>query len=123
MADETALTHEEISALHRAKAANPYYFRALIEAVGIMEVRRNKYSMGKHPYYNFSDVARRVDLSTLAIFDVYRAMKASRAGVSSGVDFADESYKDSLIDDVNYSILKAGWVLAGLTDKEVLDGS
>lgn len=108
-----SLTNSEKAVLVGAKIANPYWFRLMLVMASIMVERRYKYAGDKHPLYNFFDTAKRVneseggEISSAYITAVhYDAMKSSRSSVSGNVSFSDESALDTLIDKLNYGMLK-----------------
>jgi hypothetical protein len=111
LSKELNLTESEV--LLGAKIANPYWFRVMIVLASIMIERRYKYAGDKHPLYNFFDTAQRVNDSEGAQVSSayitaahYDAMKSSRSSVSGNVSFSDESMLDTILDKINYSILK-----------------
>lgn len=113
------LTQEEINILNDAQEANPHWMNALIKCASIMAERRKKYSGNNHPYYNFVDVARRTDTSVIDVFNHHIAVKESRQSTTKE-DFSDERYVDTIIDTVNFYLLKAGWLLDNLSEDDVL---
>lgn len=113
------LNAEEITVLAMAKEANKWWFLFIMKCAMIMVERRNKYSKGHHPYFNFADVARRSNVPMKDVFKVYVAMKESRSSVSGDTDYKDESSMDTKFDSVNYIAIENGAILAGLTEEEV----
>ena len=102
------LTDGEIEILEQAKTANPWYFQALIQAAGVMPVRRQKYSGDGDPFTNFHIAGRIMGHSPLETFRWYQALKLARLQMDSG-DFADERTADTLRDLANYVLLEAGF--------------
>jgi hypothetical protein len=117
------LTDSELEILKLAKEANPHWFVAIMRAANIMADRRRKYSGDEHPYWNFVDMSERTGLSMMQVFDFYVHIKRSRQVITEGQDFADESFLDSLIDELNYVAIKAGWFVDGIRKEDVIDGN
>ena len=120
------LTEQEIKIFSAVKEGNPYYFNVVLTAGNIMIDRVKKYSGEFHPYFNFAEVARLLKKpldemeSLVEVMQFYRTIKMARMTASGGQDFEDESTLDTMLDEINYLILKAGIVRAGLTPEEVL---
>jgi len=121
------ISDQEFDILERAKKANPFWFAVMMWCAQVMIDRNKKYTGGRHPYFNFADVAskatdRRGRVITMAdVFAIYVAMKQSRAAATPGQDFADESSTDTEIDMINYAFIEAGAVLGGLITESVLE--
>ena len=120
------LTEKEIEIFTAVKEGNPYYFNVVLTAGNIMIDRVKKYSGKYHPYFNFAELARLLKMpmdkteSLLEVMQFYRMIKVARMSASGGQDFEDESTLDTMMDEINYLILKTGIVRAGLTPEEVL---
>lgn len=112
----SALTDTEIETLDKAKAANEWWFRAMLKAASIMVPRREKYSGAGDPYTNFIIATNIIKQhpklkdvwNTHLTFFVYRVLKLARELVDAG-DFPDESMMDTKLDGGNYNFLDAGW--------------
>lgn len=115
------LTPDERQILERAKFANEYWFKAVIEAAEIMVERRAKYAGSDHPYYNFVDMSYRNGEDILKVFRNYINIKASRLSKSLNVDFSDERVVDTFMDLGNYGMLAAGWILGQLNSNDVVN--
>jgi hypothetical protein len=102
------LTDDEKELLEEAKAANPWWFDAVIDCATVMKIRVKKYSGEEDPFTNFKIVARRQGVSTQDVFSFYCDIKRARAEVGVG-DYPDESYIDTLRDHSNYSLLWQGY--------------
>lgn len=113
------LMSEEVIAFVNAKQKNFFWYVFIMNCAMIMVQRRNKYSRGHHPYFNFADVSRRSGVSMFDVFKVYVAMKESRASVSGDVEYSDESSMDTQIDNVNYTAIEYGAIMSGMTAEEV----
>lgn len=113
------ITSKELWAFEQVKGANFWWYIFIMKCAMIMVQRRNKYSKGHHPYFNFADVSRRSGVPMFDVFKVYVAMKESRASVSGDTDYDDESSMDTQYDNVNYTAIEYGALVAGLTADEV----
>lgn len=104
-----AITDQQLEILNAAQVANPWWFKAIMNAAEIMIQRRAKYSGKYDPYYNFVEMHRRE--SSRSMFDVflfYLDIKRSRFSATQ-TDFDDESSLDTWRDMLNYAALAWGW--------------
>ncbi len=113
------LNLKETEILRVAQQANPHMFKAVLEALSLMAVRRQKYSGDHHSYFNFADMSRRTGLSLSSVFRFYLNLKMSRLSVSDD-DFSDERMVDTLLDIINYAAIAAGAEIDQLTVEGIL---
>lgn len=104
------LKTQERRLFESARDANPWWYKAVQKAGGIMTARRVKWSGAEnHPYVNFIRLARSKGVHVREVFADLLYLKLSR-DTDSG-NFPDESVLDNNHDLVNYSALKSGWDL------------
>lgn len=122
------VTDKELELVEQVKAANPWYWRALVEAMSIMPERRANYSPNADPHENFrvsADILKHygkfqragITITAQDVAFMYKALKLAR--VLTGGDSDYEAERDGVRDDVNYSLL---WRAIEIQEKDNADG-
>lgn len=98
---------ETIELLELLRERNPWWFSAMLECVGVMLVRLQKYAPDD-PFDNFRDVSEMTGLSVEDVLRMLVALKMARLKRSKG-DFPDETLHDTLVDLANYAMILLAW--------------